>query len=104
MCNVICDTLPDQIAAYCVSALAGGTMLHLWRRMGEEERQRVWRLYGYFTGLIVTGSCVGVITWASRMMQFVRLIEYKEYLKTSGNRDVAQGWRLFADTMRWNAA
>ena len=34
----------EQIAAYCVSALASGVMLLRWWRMGGERRQRVWRL------------------------------------------------------------
>ena len=39
-------------------------MLYFWRRIGEEDRQHVWRLYGWFTGLMLCGSCFGVVTWA----------------------------------------
>jgi hypothetical protein len=46
-------------------------MFYLWRRMGEEEKQRVWQLYGWFTGLMVCGSSVGAVTWAARMMDLV---------------------------------
>ncbi len=45
MTHVACDALPAQMAAYCVSALAGGIMFYRWRRLGQEEKQRVWRLY-----------------------------------------------------------
>jgi hypothetical protein len=37
--------LPAQIAAHCASAVAGGTMFYLWRRLLQEEQQQVWRLY-----------------------------------------------------------
>jgi hypothetical protein len=57
-----------QIAAYCVSAVAGGRMLYLWWRMAEEERRRVWSLYGWFCGLMVCGSCFGAVTWTARMV------------------------------------
>jgi hypothetical protein len=76
-----------QIAAYCVSALAGGIMFYRWLRLGQEEKQRVWRLYvllspqcifcnilaryGWFSALMLCGSCVGVVTWAARMMTIV---------------------------------
>jgi hypothetical protein len=46
-------------------------MFYLWRRMGEEERQRLWRLYGWYTGLMLCGSCFGAVTWAARMMALV---------------------------------
>jgi hypothetical protein len=51
--------------------VAGGTMLCLWRRMGEEDRGRLWRLYGWFTGLMTCGSCFGAVTWTARMMFLV---------------------------------
>ncbi len=52
-------------------AVAGGRMLYLWWRMDEEGRRRVWPLYGWFCGLMVCGSCFGVVTWAARMMHLV---------------------------------
>jgi hypothetical protein len=57
-----------------VCAVAGGRMLYLWWRMGEEGRRRRWSLYGWFCGLMVCGSCFGVVTWAARMMHFVNAI------------------------------
>jgi hypothetical protein len=60
-----------QIAAYCVSAVAGGSMFYLWRRLDVEGRQRVWRLYGWFTALMLCGSCFGVVSWSGRMRLLV---------------------------------
>jgi hypothetical protein len=39
--------------------------------MEEEDRGRVWRLYGWFTALMTCGSCVGAVAWAARMMSNV---------------------------------
>jgi hypothetical protein len=50
-------------------------MAYLWRRMGEEGRQRVWSLYGWFCGLMVCGSCFGAVTWAARMMNLVNFFK-----------------------------
>ena len=36
--------------------------------MGGEEKQRVWRLYGWFSALMMCGSCVGVVTWTARAL------------------------------------
>ena len=53
-----------QIAAFCVSAVGGGTMFWRWWRMKEEDRRRVWVLYGWFSGLMCVGSVFGAVTWA----------------------------------------
>jgi hypothetical protein len=50
-------------------------MFHRWRRMHEEDRARVWRLYGWFTALMTCGSCVGVVAWTARMMNLVNLFK-----------------------------
>jgi hypothetical protein len=52
-------------------------MLYLWRRMGEEDRGRLWRLYGWFSGLMACGSCFGAVSWAARMMFLVN--DYKAH-------------------------
>jgi hypothetical protein len=64
-----------QIAAYCASALAGGTMFYFWWRMAREDRERMWRLYGLYSGLMLCGSCFGVVTWATYMMYTVNSFE-----------------------------
>ena len=73
----------EQIAAYIISAIAGGAMFRLWQRLHVDDRQRVWRLYGRYCCLMVCGSCVGVVTWAARLMNLLNF--YK------GNDAVANG-------------
>jgi hypothetical protein len=46
-------------------------MFYLWRRLSEEDRRRVWPLYGWYSGMMACGSCVGVVVWIRRMMYFV---------------------------------
>jgi uncharacterized protein YqgC (DUF456 family) len=50
-----------------MSALASGVMFYRWRRVGEEAQQHLWRLYGWFSGLMLCGSCIGVVTWTAWM-------------------------------------
>lgn len=61
-----------QVAAYCVSALASGRMFFLWWRLGQARRREVtvWRLYGWFSGLMLCGSCVGAVTWGAQMPRY----------------------------------
>jgi hypothetical protein len=72
-------------------------MFYRWRRMEEEDRGRVWRLYGWFTALMACGSCVGAVAWAARMMELAN--EYK------GNTisDMAQRLSLYALDHSWKA-
>jgi hypothetical protein len=63
--------LAEQVAAYFLSALAGGTMFYRWRRISEEDRGRVWKLYGWFSGLMMCGSFFGALAWLARMMSLV---------------------------------
>ena len=58
-------------------------MFHLWRRMDPDHRQHVWRLYGWFSGLMMCGSIFGAATWAARMTYFVNFYP--------GNDSVSQG-------------
>jgi hypothetical protein len=60
-----------QVAAFTVCALASGCMLYRWWKLGEESRKRVWRLYGWFCGLMCMGSCCGVIAWLAYMKYLV---------------------------------
>jgi hypothetical protein len=87
-----------QIAFFCVSALAGGTMFYRWRRMEEEDRARVWRLYGWVSGLMAFGSCVGAVAWAARMMQLV------SSFKANSSSDLVKQSSLFALSFSWRSA
>jgi hypothetical protein len=66
--------------------------------MGEEDRGRVWRLYGWFSGLMLCGSCVGVVTGSAKMMDLVYL--YKGH--DSSNK--AERSSLLALSSSWYSA
>jgi len=74
--QIIDNELPVavQIAAFCASALAGGTMFWWWRRMDGEGRRQVWRLYGWFSGLMCCGSCFGAVAWCAHMQYLVSIL------------------------------
>jgi len=61
------EPLIVQVAAFCLSALGSGTMFVRWRRLEEDDRRRVWLLYGWFSGLMCVGSVFGVFAWAGWM-------------------------------------
>jgi hypothetical protein len=73
-------------------------MLCLWRRMGEEDRGRLWRLYGWFSGLMTCGSCFGAVAWAARMMDLVN--DFKAY----GSPVDAEKASLAALSYSWHSA
>jgi hypothetical protein len=52
----------SQIALHIICALATGVMYFLWRRLKEDHKRRVWRLYGWYTGLACIGSAFGATT------------------------------------------
>jgi hypothetical protein len=78
-------------------------MLFLWWRMEEEEQRRVWLLYGWFTGLILCGSCFGAVAWAAQMMKLVNSFEGEDMARTKGKLDPAQAIALAAVANRWDA-
>ena len=73
-------------------------MFYRWRRMEEEDRGRVWRLYGWFTALIACGSCFGAVAWAAYMMQLAN------GFKGNNSEDPAQSASLVALNYSWGAA
>jgi hypothetical protein len=56
------DLFCTQSAAFVVSAAAGGTMFVRWWRLDTQDRPRIWKYYGWFTGLIFLGSCTGAVS------------------------------------------
>ena len=81
-----------------MSALAGGTMFYRWLRLAEDDRRRLWLLYGWYSGLMVCGSCVGVVTWTFRMMSLMNLF------RGNSSRDGAEMSSFFALQLSWRAA
>jgi hypothetical protein len=74
-------------------------MFYRWRRMEEEDRARVWRLYGWFSGLMACGSCIGAVAWAARMMDLVNLYKTKKSIQNRAEEQSA-----YALANRWYSA
>jgi hypothetical protein len=79
-------------------------MFRMWLRMDEEGRQRVWRLYGWFTGLMLCGSCVGVATWAARLESIVNFLRANDLITQRDAARYPEAYSLFALSRRSNAA
>ncbi len=92
--------MAEQVIAYCVSAFASGTMFYRWKNMDTDGRQRVWRLYGLFSALMLCGSCIGLLTWLARMQDLVSFMN-GNFLD---NVPFRERLLLFATTVSWRAA
>ena len=79
-------------------------MFRLWWRMDEEGRQRVWRLYGWFTALMLCGSCFGAVSWAARMINLVNVLRANDLGSTRTAEVYPQVYSFFAIAYSWNAA
>jgi hypothetical protein len=83
--------------------------LYAWCRMQEEERQRGWRLYGWFSALMLCGSCFGAVSWAVRMTNVVNGFNSYDLNRNDAqgsndlNRNDAQGLALEAVAQSWRA-
>jgi hypothetical protein len=75
-------------------------MFHLWRRMDQDHRKHVWRLYGWFSGLMMCGSIFGAATWAARMTYFVNFYPGNDSVSQG---KLAQGYAFFAAARRGTA-
>ena len=60
-------------------------MLYLWRRMGQQDRTRSWRLYGWYCGLMLCGSCFGAVAWASNIEVMEDVFRHKETISLFTN-------------------
>jgi hypothetical protein len=69
--------------------------------MREEGRQRVWRLYGRFCGLMVCGSCFGAVTWAAIMMSLVNGFNSRGVVQNFSG--LTEQWSLLALSRSWGA-
>jgi hypothetical protein len=92
-----------QVAAYCASAVGSGTMFVRWWRLKEEDRPRVWLLYGWFSGLMCVGSVFGAVAWAA-WMQFL-LARFSSFvLGVTLGVTHAQTQSLLEQQYNWEAA
>jgi len=69
-----------------------------WWRMEEEDRRQVWLLYGWFSGLMCSGSVFGAVTWVARMQFLVAFFNTR-----TPDLTPAQQRSLFAQTQYWGA-
>jgi hypothetical protein len=67
--------------------------------MEEEDRARVWMLYGWFSGLMCVGSVFGAVTWAFWMQTLVAL-----FTTSTPGLPPAQVQSLLAQGQYWVAA
>ena len=75
-------------------------MLFKWWQLGDEDRQRVWRLYGWFSGLTTCGSCIGIVSRVAYMQFIINNFTASDLLR---NNDISTHLR-FAEYARWKAA
>ena len=69
--------------------------------MDGEGRQGMWRLYGWFSGLMLCGSCFGAVAWGANMQYLV--LSFNAY-NPSSTLTTAQDVSIYAPINRWNAA
>ena len=73
--------------------------------MDGEGRVLVWRLYGWFSGLMLCGSCFGAVAWGARMQLLV--LNFSVFDNPSSTLTSAQGYsisRTSAQIQRWLAS
>ena len=89
-----------------MSALAHGTAFARWKRWSEEEKQKEWALYGWFTGLSFCGSTAGALAYACRLRQLLPFCIYSKLSTIVGptQAELQQMQTLRAEGRRWTAA
>ena len=68
--------------------------------MEEEDRPRVWVLYGWFSGLMCVGSVFGAVAWAAEMQYLI----FQFLFNASGGGLTPQAQSLIAQAQYWAAA
>jgi hypothetical protein len=63
---------PPQSAAFLVCAAASGCVFWLWKRLDANNRNRVWKYYGWFSGLMCFGCCVGAVSYPAWALFLVK--------------------------------
>ncbi len=69
--------------------------------MDVEGRRGVWRLYGWFSGLMLCGSCFGAVAWGARMQQLV--LGFIADNNSSSTLTKAQFFLMLAQLYNWLA-
>jgi len=69
-----------------------------WLRMDGQGRQWAWWLYGWFSGLMLCGSCFGAVAWGAWMQNLV--LGFKSFVLTL---TAAEMLSLYAQSQHWDA-
>ena len=95
-----------QLAFFGVSALAHGSAFVRWKRWSEEEKQRGWSLYGWFTGLSFCGSTAGALAYFCRLRQLELFYNYSKLETIAGptQQQLQTMMSVRAESRRWTAA
>jgi hypothetical protein len=78
-------------------------MFYLWRQMDDNDRRRVWRLYGWYSALMVCGSCFGAVTWAARMINLAEFFKGNSIPNSYSNQTDAEKYSFQALSRKWRA-
>ena len=70
--------------------------------MRGEGRRGEWELYGWFSGLMMCGSCFGAVAWGANMQVFV--LNFNLNNNPSSTLTNAQGASIVSQINRWVAA
>ena len=70
--------------------------------MDGKRRWRMWRLYGWFSGLMLCGSCFGAVAWGAAMQNLV--LTFNAFNNPSSNLTKAQHHLMLAQLFSWLAA
>ena len=73
-----------------------------WRRMRGEGRRGEWELYGWFSGLMLCGSCFGAVAWGAAMQALVSNFNLNSNLSSTLTN--AEYYSIVAQGDRWTAA
>jgi hypothetical protein len=77
-------------------------MFRLWWRLGPQERRGVWTRYGWFSGLMLCGSCFGVVAWLAWMFFLAFNITNRGFPREARQSDnAAESMLVFAQMARW---
>jgi hypothetical protein len=69
--------------------------------MDGEGRRGVWLLYGWFSGLMLCGSCFGAVAWGAWMQNLVLMFNANNSPSPSS---IAEYYSMFSPINRWVAA
>ncbi len=64
----------------------------------------MWRLYGWFTALMLCGSCFGAVSWAAWIVNRANLFRGNDLISTGNDEVLPQAYSFIALTYSWIAA